>query len=544
MPRRQARLALGFTPGVGPGAGGEIFDHDFQFNFPSAIAAGSFPSEYSEGAGTLSVTNTASIVSASTGNLVISGSSPAAANPRLLAANTRAAGDMLRIKVAAATAGGLRMGWIKADYGIQYGYLYNSGTVYNYVPTFLNLAAGKPTELILILRNEGAWIIDYDESTYTLRFPAATLLDNPSMGIAAHAAATQATAIDYIYMDKAVGKWQNSYCLLTGGDLTPATGASILTTESAWIQFYWIPNTDEVLEIRFRRTDDDNCWLVRCDQAAGTIKLFTRISGSETEYSAGKTQTWTVDTEYNILIRDIGSSIKTFVDNTEKNVQASTTYNAGVTGAKASGFALGNRFVSYPYSLGSEWDDGDAPSSVEILTVGDSKTSLGGWQTRLLEYATAKTGSAWSHNTISGSGWTTSQVQGLIDAQLAATAAIAPDYVLYNLGINDISGDLPDETTWKANVQYIWDAIFTKYPATVMRVMRVWSVTRAVNAVTLNGWMDDLIALNERAYAGPDESVWLENGDNGARMTLDGIHYSLVAGRSKCAQEWLDNLGV
>lgn len=57
------------------------------------------------------------------------------------------------------------------------------------------------------------------------------------------------------------------------------------------------------------------------------------------------------------------------------------------------------------------------------------------------------------------------------------------------------------------------------------------------------GWIDAIIAdYPGRCYAGHDERIWLEGGDNGATMTYDGTHYS-AAGQAECVNQWKTILG-
>lgn len=117
---------------------------------------------------------------------------------------------------------------------------------------------------------------------------------------------------------------------------------------------------------------------------------------------------------------------------------------------------------------------------------------------------------------------------------------------LINLGANDVGGAL-DEATWKANYQYIIDAILAKWPYAKIYIAKPWRRGYATECNTLAGWIDNLITSNAITYPGQvflghDEQGWLEGGDNGATMTTDGIHYS-TAGHAECASQWLTILG-
>jgi hypothetical protein len=124
-----------------------------------------------------------------------------------------------------------------------------------------------------------------------------------------------------------------------------------------------------------------------------------------------------------------------------------------------------------------------------------------------------------------------------------ATVIIEPEAVLIDLGVNDWTPAMPDETTWKANYQYIIDAIHTKYVNSRIYIAKVWTRFNDVKAATMAGWIDDLITANGGVVIlGHDEQVWLKGDDDGATMTTDGVHYS-VAGYTECMNQWLTILG-
>ena len=81
-----------------------------------------------------------------------------------------------------------------------------------------------------------------------------------------------------------------------------------------------------------------------------------------------------------------------------------------------------------------------------------------------------------------------------------------------------------------------------KWPNAKIYFMRVWSRSQPANCATINGWYADLVTANSGVcYAGPDESVWLECGDNGNTNTTDGTHYS-AAGHAAAAAQWISTL--
>lgn len=123
-------------------------------------------------------------------------------------------------------------------------------------------------------------------------------------------------------------------------------------------------------------------------------------------------------------------------------------------------------------------------------------------------------------------------------------------WVLANWGANDAQflpggGWLPeiDHATWVSQYGSILDYLHARFPNARVWVMYPWRADLPTQSATLHGWIDEVLATRaDFASAGPDEAVWLENGDNGATYTVSGVHYS-VAGATECARVWATALG-
>jgi lysophospholipase L1-like esterase len=143
-----------------------------------------------------------------------------------------------------------------------------------------------------------------------------------------------------------------------------------------------------------------------------------------------------------------------------------------------------------------------------------------------------------TETTIGGS--TVAQWASAIAASLAAIADARTD-VLLNLGANDVAA-LPAEATWKANLGTILDAIHTKWPNTQVYIMQPWRRGYASQCNSLATWIGDVVATKAWSHVGPDERVFLENGDDGVTYTSDGIHPN-AAGYVLTATQWKATLG-
>ena len=183
------------------------------------------------------------------------------------------------------------------------------------------------------------------------------------------------------------------------------------------------------------------------------------------------------------------------------------------------------------------------------LAIGDSKSqygdSVGGWQQLLLTALhTAEPSSRWVYINRGISSKHVAWYSANIDDQLSTIPDdMQQDYIFLNFGPNDWKVTMPDETTWKTQYQYIIDACHTKFPTAIIYITKPWQRGHDADAVTMGGWIDDLIAANSTImFLADDETGWLEGGNDGATMTLDGTHFS-TAGQIEKKNQMLTVMG-
>lgn len=184
-------------------------------------------------------------------------------------------------------------------------------------------------------------------------------------------------------------------------------------------------------------------------------------------------------------------------------------------------------------------------SSEYVVADGDSKTAgVGGFWTTTFEVGMAAAEHPITVDNLSASLMTAASRRSRITADLASFARrVNVSYVLINLGANDVSVSL-NETVWKDNMGTLMDAYHAKWSSAQVYVMRPWRRGKATECNTLAGWIADLVsARSPWAHLGPDERVFLENGDDGATYTDDGIHPN-AAGYALTAAEWMAAIGV
>lgn len=347
-----------------------------------------------------------------------------------------------------------------------------------------------------------------------------------------------------------------------GSGYAPSSGDTFDSDPDSLIEFNWIPNTSEVLDIMFRRVDDDNTWIVRCDQSGSTTKIIEKSGGVETERATVAT-TWNL-AQFRIMIIVDASVIRVFRNKAALGlVYTSATFNQSVRGSRVSGFTNDDittnafsEFVSWKIRpTGVFPPTGIMPGY--IFPYGDSKTNgsgdtqppglgFNGYPPILCALLESSTGYGWheSPSRVGTGGANVATLRAGVDAAIAArSTAIAPTYILINAGVNDASS-LPVEATWKTNYTYILDAFHTQWPIAKIYCMRVWSRGNTTNCNTLASWLADVISTRDSfTFVGPDERVFLENGDNGVTYTTDGIHPNRP-GYILTANQWKTSLGL
>lgn len=141
------------------------------------------------------------------------------------------------------------------------------------------------------------------------------------------------------------GIWADDWGPATQRLATAGAGATLTHTADGILYIVITAQTGVTQELRFRWTDDNNCWIVRMDQAGGTIKLVERNAGVETERSSNS-QTWANGTQYGVIVMFWGQKVRVSVSGIDKIVYTAASFNQTATTAKTS--HGGSNFVSWP----------------------------------------------------------------------------------------------------------------------------------------------------------------------------------------------------
>lgn len=176
-----------------------------------------------------------------------------------------------------------------------------------------------------------------------------------------------------------------------------------------------------------------------------------------------------------------------------------------------------------------------------IFGIGDSKTEEDVWLPALAcnPRALARGIGAYLDRGVSGRSVATT-VENLATV-LAQPLRTSTPTVLINLGAADVTA-VPLEARWKADYLTVIDAVRAIWPAAPIYITRAWRRGYMAEANTLAGWIADVTAARADVHLGDDERVWVEGGDDGVTMTIDGIHYTpageVAAEAQKAAVLW------
>lgn len=119
-----------------------------------------------------------------------------------------------------------------------------------------------------------------------------------------------------------------------------------------------------------------------------------------------------------------------------------------------------------------------------------------------------------------------------IDGRINA-ANIVPVHVLINLGVNDITSNLPDQTTWQNNYIHILDEMHVAWPSAMIHITKPYKAGYDTSCDVLAGWIDNIIAARPAiSVLLDDERAWYK--PNIATYSDDGVHYN-AAGQTAAA---------
>lgn len=283
---------------------------------------------------------------------------------------------------------------------------------------------------------------------------------------------------------------------------------------------------------------------VACYHDGTNIKLDKVVAGSVTNVA---TTANTTNTKL-LQVRAAGTKFRVYYNGALIGSESTISDAALQSGTRHGLFTTGTGhtidymtcwlLTSSGYTPLSQYAGGE--SLKRLFCLGDSKTDGDIWPTYLGRNLNNTAGASIYYELptrFGVSGATTASLKTYVDSNLAAVTGTA-HIITINLGANDVSS-MPAEATWKANMIAIVDALRAKWSSAAIYIARPWRRSYASQCNTLATWIAAVVATYPSGvYLGMDERVWMEGSDDGATMTVDGIHYSDPAGEVACATAW------
>lgn len=338
------------------GAGGSGVVYLLRDEFTTAAAAPlASPRTCEPGPGTLTIVDTNNIASITGGKLRKNGTPAVGDKTASGSAITRAAGRAILWEIANRTTLGannlycLLHSVTNTQSGL-YGFRYSSTTTIAIRASGVGadtavLGAGVH-EFALIMRATGALLFGRNggSGSYSLLY----VFSQSTADLFWYTYLNVASAVDYQEDNVRAVDFPLSYQTPTDQKATSANSDTITMPADAWVFHTITAATGVTQELMVRRVDDNNCWIIRMDQAGGTIRIFEKVAGVETQQSS-LSQTWTNATQYRVGVLCTGTTIKSVVADTAKNSYTSASSFQSSTGVKVSN--AGTDLQSWAYSV-------------------------------------------------------------------------------------------------------------------------------------------------------------------------------------------------
>lgn len=519
--------------------------------------------------GNRTVTDTASRLSIAAGDLVLAGGKvfPAFGDPGLwYASEARAAGKIVGFQFAMVLDGRFHAGWdINATGAADISAFYINGPAFYLRPgTAVVLGAltyATDYQCAVVLKASGGdlfvrggaytnWTLLYSDAQYAIT-PVYPVVSNYDANARVRYVVRPETlwSLTPLLADAFAGAgptWTNR--LGTFG-AAAGVGAFSALTDGVGLTTVAVSTPDVLHDAKVTRTAGNAGVVVRWADAsnyiyayllndgANKVTLRKVVAGTDSEVLAPTAITYAAGAVLCVIAA--GTKFRVFYNNL--NVGAEQTISdAGLQAATSVGLYstdIGNTFddaTTRARGTAGEYNDLGRYFPGVILNylfaVGDSKTADDAWL-QWLAHTLDRRG-AIKYNELlprfGVPGYTAATLRAYVDTNLAAVTGTA-NVITLNLGANDV-GALPAEAAWKADMIAMIGAFRAKWPQCHIYIARPWRRNYATECDTLATWIADIVAgYPSGVHLGMDERVWMENGDDGAAYTTDGIHYNAAA---------------
>lgn len=166
---------------------------------------------------------------------------------------------------------------------------------------------------------------------------------------------TTVATLNYVRAVQFLSVFNQTDSLALHVDATPTSGDTAVGSNDGLIYFTWTPGAGEVLNIRYRWVNDDNCMILRFNQASSNVQLIRRSAGVETVRATTGGLMLTVGTPYPVYVRYEGrnSTYGRAIADVDQSGSVNDGFQFDKTGVKVDGFVTGSNWLVYPRFLSS-----------------------------------------------------------------------------------------------------------------------------------------------------------------------------------------------
>jgi hypothetical protein len=196
----------------------------------------------------------------------------------------------------------------------------------------LSVGLASTVNMALVLRSAGAYYFEKVGAAWNLIWVSDRATTSPLYAQWGNANNTALNWCDWLRVVQLMHPFTSQFGLAKDYKLTPASGNTLNASAEHFTSVVWTPAANDVLDLQFRIQDASNYWLVRCDQAGSTIKLYEVNAGTLTE-RATAAYTWTVGTAFTVIAMARANAMMAAVSDTSKVSYSSASFQTN-TGAK------------------------------------------------------------------------------------------------------------------------------------------------------------------------------------------------------------------
>ena len=213
-------------------------------------------------------------------------------------------------------------------------------------------ATGAITTQAVVLSTSGFLHLAYVDNRWTLQWPGNSVIDTVLYPVWSHSHVGGSKYLDSeLKVVDLGGPWAVDYGIATQRIGVNAANDTISTLADSVLEWTFYAASGFSYDLQFRRTDDNNCLVLRMAHASNTLRLYARSGGVETEQTGGTaSHAWTVNSIHRVVVVSEGSKVRVFAGNTTnyspRNSSDTVTFNQTATGAKVT--ASGSEFIAWP----------------------------------------------------------------------------------------------------------------------------------------------------------------------------------------------------